>query len=144
MNNRPSDMSIDEILVSIQNVINKRSAEGYISEDNIEEELELTEVVISEESKPEISSSILSEETYNRAKATLEDFAETACSLGRTITSENSSDHQQEKTIEKFLMDILKPQMKDWLDCNLPIIVKQVVSEEIKKLVADMNKGSKI
>ncbi|MGV2333206.1 MAG UNVERIFIED_CONTAM: DUF2497 domain-containing protein [Planctomycetaceae bacterium] len=137
-------MSIDEILVSIQNVINKRSAEGYISEDNIEEELELTEVVISEESKPEISSSILSEETYNRAKATLEDFAETACSLGRTITSENSSDHQQEKTIEKFLMDILKPQMKDWLDCNLPIIVKQVVSEEIKKLVADMNKGSKI
>ena len=47
------------------------------------------------------------------------------------------------KMSQDVVMDLIKPQIKDWLDANLPIIVKQIVSEEIKRLVADMNNNSK-
>ena len=37
--------------------------------------------------------------------------------------------------IEDFMMKMMKPMLKEWLDSNLPKIVKSVVQKEIKKLV---------
>jgi len=37
-------------------------------------------------------------------------------------------------TIEQFLVDLLTPMLRDWLDKNLPEIVERVVEQEVKKL----------
>ncbi len=37
-------------------------------------------------------------------------------------------------TVERLLIDLLTPMLKDWLDQNLPQIVERVVEQEVKKL----------
>lgn len=37
-------------------------------------------------------------------------------------------------TIEQFLIELVTPQLKVWLDANLPEIVERVVEQEVKKL----------
>jgi hypothetical protein len=39
------------------------------------------------------------------------------------------------KTVEDLVMEILQPQLEQWLNTNLPGIVERVVSEEIKKII---------
>ncbi|MEO1089069.1 MAG: DUF2497 domain-containing protein [Pseudomonadota bacterium] len=42
-----------------------------------------------------------------------------------------------DRTIEVFLADLLRPELKNWLDTNLPSLVERIVEREIKKLVRD-------
>jgi cell pole-organizing protein PopZ len=138
-----SDMSIEDILESIRNVINDRSNPGEVCTELDEDELCLTNIKEEFEEEPSLEieeiESILSQEASERTKAILEDFAQTAFSLGHNIDNLNAP-AANNKTIESFLENMLRPQMKEWLDANLPIIVKQVVSEEIKRLVANMSR----
>jgi len=39
-----------------------------------------------------------------------------------------------DKTIEQFMVDLVQPMLKDWLDANLNTIVERVVEQEVKKL----------
>ena len=43
------------------------------------------------------------------------------------------------QTIENLTKDILKPLLKEWLDVNLPKIVRSIVNEQVEKI---MNKDS--
>ncbi len=125
------DMSIEDILQSIRNVINSKT--------DIDEELELTEIAYPDESEiDEVGdNSLLSEDSSALTQTIIENFVETACSLGHHVV-EDKAKAPKVKTIEDFVVDMLKPQMKEWLDDNLPLLVKQVVSEEIRRLVAKM------
>lgn len=38
-------------------------------------------------------------------------------------------------TVEKMVMDMLRPMMKSWLDANLPVIVDRIVEREVRKLI---------
>jgi cell pole-organizing protein PopZ len=38
-------------------------------------------------------------------------------------------------TVEKMVMDMLRPMMKSWLDANLPVIVERIVEREVRKLI---------
>jgi cell pole-organizing protein PopZ len=42
-----------------------------------------------------------------------------------------------ERTIEAFLADMVRPELKAWLDQHLPGLVERIVEREIKKLVRD-------
>ncbi|NBB70792.1 MAG: DUF2497 domain-containing protein [Alphaproteobacteria bacterium] len=42
-----------------------------------------------------------------------------------------------ERTIEAFLADLVRPELKAWLDRHLPGLVERIVEREIKKLVRD-------
>jgi cell pole-organizing protein PopZ len=138
-----SDMSIEDILESIRNVINDKSQTNEICDDLDQDELHLTNIKEDFEEEHDLDGeeieSMLSQEASERTKSILEDFAQTAFSLGHNINNINAP-ASNNKTIESFLENMLRPQMKEWLDANLPIIVKQVVSEEIKRLVANMNR----
>jgi len=152
MNDRRNhnDMSIEDILESIRNVINGKPRVGDPQEDadelhlvNIKEEKTEDEADEADELPPEednYDNVILSSETSNRTKAILEDFVETALSLGHNITH-TTQEATNTKSIESFLENMLRPQLKEWLDENLPVVVKQAVTDEIKKLVANMNKN---
>jgi hypothetical protein len=159
--------SIDDILDSIKNTIqakgNKAPSQEDIhnnaqldSEDDAISELKLTDIVNNHEEddiEPENNiqaeeiqdideealSSIVSKATATHTEALLKDFAETAQTLGQEINVDTNLEKKESKVIEKFILELLEPQIKEWLNTNLPIIVKEVVSEEIKKLVANMN-----
>lgn len=42
-----------------------------------------------------------------------------------------------DRSVEVFLADLLRPELKAWLDGNLPALVERIVEREIKKLVRD-------
>ncbi|MFP4125714.1 MAG: DUF2497 domain-containing protein [Alphaproteobacteria bacterium] len=42
-----------------------------------------------------------------------------------------------ERTIEAFLADLVRPELKAWLDQHLPGLVERIVEREIKRLVRD-------
>lgn len=42
-----------------------------------------------------------------------------------------------ERTIEAFLADLVRPELKAWLDEHLPGLVERIVEREIKRLVRD-------
>ncbi|WP_323732670.1 DUF2497 domain-containing protein [Candidatus Bandiella euplotis] len=44
--------------------------------------------------------------------------------------------HQQSKdlTVNELVIELLKPELKKWLNENLPTIVKNAVDQEIKKI----------
>ncbi|TVQ33838.1 MAG: DUF2497 domain-containing protein [Geminicoccaceae bacterium] len=42
-----------------------------------------------------------------------------------------------QRSIEVFLADLVRPELKAWLDTNLPPLVERIVEREIKKLVRD-------
>ena len=145
-----SDMSIEDILESIRNVINARAKSPHMGEaiedceqedDEAIEDDELHLVNIKQDDLEQPESSILSEESSARSKAILEDFVETASNLGHNINRPEEQTSTNNKTIENFLLEMLRPGLKEWLDANLPLVVRQVVSEEIKKLVANMNRS---
>jgi uncharacterized protein len=39
-----------------------------------------------------------------------------------------------DKTVEQFLVELLRPMLKEWLDANLEGVVERVVEQEVKKL----------
>ncbi len=51
--------------------------------------------------------------------------------------SPGSAVPQGERTIEAFLADLVRPELKAWLDQHLPGLVERIVEREIKKLVRD-------
>ncbi len=58
------------------------------------------------------------------------------------IINEENSDYKEEvrcsdedKSIEELVKEILRPELKRWLNDNLPAIVKQLVDKEIKKII---------
>lgn len=44
---------------------------------------------------------------------------------------------QGHRTIEAFLADLVRPEIKGWLDDHLPALVERIVEREIKRLVRD-------
>ena len=41
----------------------------------------------------------------------------------------------KDKTIEELVKEVLKPELKKWLNNNLPVIVRELVEKEIKKII---------
>lgn len=77
----------------------------------------------------ELNEHILSAEAYGQTKEMFDQLKRKVSDSG-DIKSKNSG-----ANIEDFMMKMMKPMLKEWLDSNLPKIVKSVVQKEIKKLV---------
>jgi cell pole-organizing protein PopZ len=131
-----SDKSIDDILQSIRNVIHNREHKANNAAD---EELELTEMIEDEQ-----GDALLSQESRAKTESIIEDFIETATTLGHHQVEQVSHQNLQSTPIEDFIKELLRPQIRCWLDDNLPGMVKQVVSEEIKSLVANIQKNKNV
>lgn len=134
-------MSIDDILESVRNVINAKN--DVADDDSPCEELELINIAEKPaQGESEADESILSKESKDQSQKTIREFIETAETFGKEINIP-SEQNPSSKSIENFVLELMKPQIKEWLDANLPTIVKQIVSDEVKKLVADVNKNSR-
>lgn len=40
-----------------------------------------------------------------------------------------------QQTVEEFLADLIRPQVKAWLDARLPELVQQITTEEIARIL---------
>lgn len=45
-------------------------------------------------------------------------------------------------TLENLMRELLKPMLKEWLDANLPSIVKWLVTEQIEKMLQAQGLGN--
>lgn len=50
------------------------------------------------------------------------------------LSSEPARISGGDKTVEAFLVELLRPMLKEWLDANLETVVQRVVEQEVKKL----------
>lgn len=118
------DMSIEDILKSIKGVINERK--NLSNED--EDILELTEIIDQDEEE------LISAKSAEKVSDIFKNFTSTIKdkNLDNNISSKNA--------LEELVIEMLKPELKLWLDKNLPLLVKELVECEIKKLVQNSKK----
>ncbi|MFA1689178.1 PopZ family protein [Candidatus Rickettsia barbariae] len=123
-NKKNQDMSIEDILKSIKGVIDERKNPIHDNDSEDEDVLELTEIVNQDEEEKLISTKSAEEvgDIFKNFTDTVKDKK-----LDNNISSKNA--------LEELVIEMLKPELKAWLDKNLPVLVKELVEIEIKKLV---------
>ncbi|HJD60899.1 MAG TPA: PopZ family protein [Rickettsia endosymbiont of Columbicola hoogstraali] len=121
---KSQDMTIEDILKSVKGVINERK--NLSNED--EDILELTEIIDQDEEE------LISTQSAEKVNDILKDFTSTIKdkNLDNNVSSKNA--------LEELVIEMLKPELKTWLDKNLPLLVKELVESEIKKLVQNSRK----
>jgi cell pole-organizing protein PopZ len=131
------DMSVEEILKSIKGMIDNRSG----SPSNDDDILELTNIARNEEDNAHISleeellnASLISDKSAAETTKIFQHFSKTA----REINSNTSN--SKGKTLEDLIVEMIRPQLSQWLDKNLPLLVKQLVEKEIQKLLPNDQK----
>ena len=81
------------------------------------------------EAAQELSAALLDGGTASAASGALQRLS-AAMSPGSAVPA-------GDRTIEAFLADLVRPELKAWLDAHLPGLVERIVEREIKKLVRD-------
>ena len=66
--------------------------------------------------------------------------SETASILGDFVkqmqhVTTTASEHKSGQTIEELVVDVMKPELRKWLNQNLPTIVRDVVEKEVRRLM---------
>jgi cell pole-organizing protein PopZ len=127
-----NDMSVEDILKSIRGIIDKRDDKND-KEDDI---LELTDMVDSPDENILLDlnedieeENLISGKLASETSSVLKQFAEKAKSAVKEYKKSKIP------TLDELVIDILRPQLKQWLDDNLPSLVKELVEKEIKNLI---------
>lgn len=134
-NRKMQDMSVDEILKSIRKIIEKSgtskekvklkdSGQPVQLEAQGEDILELTNIVDTTKQ----DQALLSEQAASEASCLLKNFAGEAETAVRNTLNKS-------RTLEELVIEMIKPELKEWLNDNLPTLVKSLVEKEIKKLI---------
>ncbi|MFU7503016.1 MAG: DUF2497 domain-containing protein [Candidatus Tisiphia sp.] len=114
------------------------------SQSNDDEILELTNIVGDEANKLEnnhseleeklLQTSLVSDKSAAETTKIFQHFSKTAQEI-----SANAS-NPTVKTLENLIIEMLRPQLSQWLNTNLPLLVKQLVEKEIQKLIPNDKK----
>jgi len=119
------DMSIEDILKSIKGVINERKNLSTEDDDDV---LELTDVIDQD------AEELISPKSAEKVNDLFKNFTS-------TIKDKNLDNYASSKNaLEELVIEMLRPELKAWLDKNLPLLVKELVESEIKKLVQNSKK----
>jgi cell pole-organizing protein PopZ len=100
----------------------QKAVEDDVSQNSIIDDFEAND-------KPK-SRLLISEKSAEDASNTIKSFMKSV--------SKPASDglgYKAHTTVEELITEMIKPYLKDWLDKNLPTIVKQIVEKEIHKLI---------
>lgn len=88
--------------------------------------------------KPTVQDTLLSKETAVASAKALNDLLKVASSISKKEPA--SSSIKPSHALEDLVVELLKPQLKQWLDQNLPSLIEQMVTKEIQKLLS-IHKG---
>lgn len=128
------DLSVEEILTSIREVINNHHSGRLSKKQNIDDDiLELTEVSDVKAENDNITSNRAAHNTMD----SLNDFVSRVSS---NIEHKNTKTADiRNASLEELVVNIIKPEISSWLRNNLPNIVSQMVQKEIAKLTERKN-----
>lgn len=157
--NKTQEMSVEEILESIRRVIGDDAPSAPVNHvpeaikhppmtssiqpqhtHQVQEEnddiLELTTPIklthkpqIQTQDKPE---AFLARDTINK---TTQQIDELMSAVGNSFEKSNNNSHQ---SIDALVSELIKPQLKQWLDANLPGLVTTIVRQEISKITSQI------
>jgi uncharacterized protein len=125
---------LEDILSSIRSMIENQNPISYESspDDSYEYEsinnegiLELTTVV--EASDFNSSDALIASDVQAKTESEFKRFAQSVASA--------DIKHDKSDSFDDKVNQIMRPLIKDWLDNNLPKVVKKIVSEEIKRII---------
>ena len=108
--------------------------EGDEIEETKPENADVKEMKVEEVSLPVEEVEDLSEMLSNSAAAAATDSIRDLVKKTATPSSDGLS-FRGGTTVEEIVIEAMKPKLSEWLDKNLPTIVKALVSKEIKKLI---------
>ncbi|WP_341757039.1 MULTISPECIES: DUF2497 domain-containing protein [unclassified Candidatus Tisiphia] len=143
------DMSVEEILKSIKGMID--NCGGTASQSNDDDILELTNIVgdrVSWHEKDKLEednghgqlaeellqASLISDKSATETAKIFQHFSKTAREINANASNSKG------KTLEELIIAMIRPQLSQWLDKNLPLLVKQLVEKEIQKLLPNDQK----
>ena len=157
-----TEASMEEILASIRRIISQdkdKDSSDFIeveeknkeSTDRIEDRILVLTDVVDENGSIDVSKTLGKSETNlttDSVFVNLDDqrqgpivsskVEELSISLISDLVSEIGSGANmgsENKTLEQLTKEMLSTMLKEWLDANLPIIVENIVREEIKRIV---------
>jgi cell pole-organizing protein PopZ len=157
-----TEASMEEILASIRRIISQDEDKGssdFIeaeeenkeSTDRIDDSILVLTDVVDENGSIDVSETLgKSEKNLNtdsvfvnlgdqsQGPIVSSKVEELSVSLISDLVSELSSGANmgsENKTLEQLTKEMLSTMLKEWLDANLPIIVENIVREEIKRIV---------
>ena len=76
---------------------------------------------------------MISASAFQETAESLRDFAGKAKHAVKNIQTHKAL------TIDKMVEQMMRPQLKEWLDNNLPNLVKELVEKEIKRLISHID-----
>jgi cell pole-organizing protein PopZ len=127
-------MSVEEIIKSIRGIIDDHNNTNKLSTDDV---LELTEVIDTKREETDTTilelnnDKLISENSARDTTNSFKQFAKTA----KVAVQENK--RSKVTTIEELVVEMMRPQLKKWLDENLPKLVQELVEKEIRRLIPD-------
>jgi cell pole-organizing protein PopZ len=157
-----TEASMEEILASIRRIISQdedKDSSDFIeaeeenkdSSDRIDDSILVLTDVVDENGSKDVSEILgKSEKNLNTGSVFVNlgdesqgpivssKVEELSVSLISDLVSEISSGANmgsENKTLEQLTKEMLSTMLKEWLDANLPIIVENIVREEIKRIV---------
>ncbi len=137
------DMSVEEILKSIKEVINNRDSQAN---DDI---LELTDII--EHKKNLAATKQPHQNLSNKIDLNAQQLLQETSVAGKTATdttnilknyspieiADKGVEHTtgKGKILEELIVEMLRPALTKWLDTNLPYLVKPLVEKELQRLM---------
>lgn len=124
------EVKLEDILRSIRGIIDNnnevfsseiKKGNKPLLEDEADNVLELTSVL-----DENTEGNLVSENTKHFAKAEINKLNEAL---------ESGEYRERSQSLDIIVNDLMRPLIKDWLDNNLPKIVENIVSDEIKKII---------
>jgi hypothetical protein len=93
-----------------------------------------------EQAMPERSEELLiAEQTVQESLAALSTLRTYAAQPTQSPSCSDTR-NQSQQTLEGMVREMLRPMLKEWLDANLPSLVKWVVTEQVERLCKEMRK----
>lgn len=92
------------------------------------------EDILSLDLTDEVGEPLISPETFAQSAAALSALSnvpKTSATISQTLNAQNAGQY----TVESLMRELLRPMLKDWLDANLPSLVKWLVAEQIEKML---------
>ncbi len=145
------DMSVEEILKSIKEVINNcnQTIESPTSEDI----LELTNIVANKHETEKISkqttmvngldnlSHQILQQTFVEAQLPEQASTHILQNFAKIAAAEPGvTSNCKVKILEDLVIELLRPQLSQWLDKNLQFLVRQLIEKEIQRLMPPNSK----
>jgi len=151
--NNISEPSMDEILASIRQIISTDIPEIRNEDENsildltrlLPEENQLTKPLgshynsMSEKEevlflKDPLDDSFISSKTIDETVEAFDSLRKLAQESPQ-MPAKRASEEVGSQTIENLTKEILKPLLKEWIDVNLPKIVRTIVNEQVEKIM---------